>query len=121
MTLKLSNLKSGLISFGGALIASLCCLLPFAVIVLGLGTGAFMAATMRYRAVLLPIGLTALCGGYYFYFRERRRCAALACQMVGSRTNLALLIVASLMLAIEMVFALFPQTVWSLMSLLMEG
>lgn len=114
-------MKYGLISFGGALIASLCCLLPFAVILLGLGTGAFMAATMRYRAVLLPVGLIAVGAGYYFYFREKRRCNAIARQMVGARTNLALLIVASLMLAVEVVFALFPQTVWSLMSLIMEG
>jgi hypothetical protein len=121
MTLKLSNLKSGLISFGGALISSLCCLLPFVVILFGLGTGAFMAATMRYRAVLLPLGLVAVGVGSYLYFREKRRCVSLACQMVGARTNLALLIVASVMLAIEVVFALFPQTVWSLMSLMTEG
>jgi hypothetical protein len=30
-------------------LSSLCCLLPLAVIVLGLGSGAFMAVTMRYR------------------------------------------------------------------------
>jgi hypothetical protein len=33
----------------GALLSSLCCLLPLAVIVLGLGSGAFMAVTMQYR------------------------------------------------------------------------
>lgn len=120
MNMKLSHVKSGLISFGGALIASLCCLLPFAVILLGLGTGAFMAATMRYRAVLLPLGIVAVGAGYYFYFREKRRCASLACQMVGARTNIALLIVASLILAMEVVFALYPQTVWSLMSSMMD-
>ncbi len=31
----------------GALLSSLCCLLPLAVIVLGLGSGAFLAVTMR--------------------------------------------------------------------------
>lgn len=31
------------------MLSSLCCLLPLAVIVLGLGGGAFMAVTMRYR------------------------------------------------------------------------
>ncbi len=33
----------------GADLSSLCCLLPLTVIVLGLGSGAFMAVTMRYR------------------------------------------------------------------------
>lgn len=121
MTLELSHLKSGLISFGGALISSLCCLLPFAVIVLGLGTGAFMATTMQYRPLFLPLGILGVGTGYYLYFWEERRCAALACRMLGARTNLVLLIVASLMLAIEVVFTLFPQRVWSLMSLVLEG
>src|SRR5260370_7927562 len=38
----------------GALLSSLCCLLPLAVIVLGLGSGAFMAVTMYYRWLLIP-------------------------------------------------------------------
>ena len=103
------------------MISSLCCLLPFAVILLGVGTGAFMATTMQYRAVLLPLGLLAVGTGYYVYFRERRRCATVACRMAGARTNLTLLLVASLILAIEVVFALFPQTVWSLMSSITKG
>jgi len=80
-----------------------------------------MATTMQYRVVLLPLGLLAVGTGYYLYFREKRRCAALACRMAGARINITLLVVASLILAIEVVFALFPQTVWSLMSLMVEG
>lgn len=119
--MRLAGLKSGLVSFGGAFLASLCCLLPLAVVLLGLGTGAFMATTMQYRPLFLPLGIVGVGFGYYLYFREKRRCAALACRMLGARTNLVLLIVASLMLAIEVVFALFPQRVWSLMSLVLEG
>jgi hypothetical protein len=36
--------------------------------------------------------------------------------MVGSKFNLVLLIVASLMLAIEVVFVVFPGALWSLMA-----
>jgi hypothetical protein len=42
-------LGAGAAAWAGALLSSLCCLLPLAVIVLGLGSGAFMAATMQYR------------------------------------------------------------------------
>ena len=51
--MKLSNLKAGLVSFSSASIASLCCLLPLAVVLLGLGSGAFMIVTMKYRAIFL--------------------------------------------------------------------
>ena len=116
--MNVSHLKAGLVSFGGALLSSLCCLLPLAVILLGLGSGAFMMTTMQFRPIFLPLGILGVGLGYYFYFRERRRCQALACRMASSRVNLALLLVASVMLAIELVFVLFPDVLWLLV---MEG
>lgn len=113
--MKLSDLKSGLVSFGGAFVASLCCLLPLTVVLLGLGSGAFMATTMRLRPLFLPVGILAVGTGYYLYFRERRRCDALGCRMAGSRFNLALLSIATVMLAIELAFVIFPNALWSLM------
>ena len=114
--MKFSDLKSGLVGFGGALLSSLCCLLPLAVILLSLGSGAFMVTTMQFRSVLLPIGLLGVGVGYFLYFREKRRCAALACRMGGARINITLLVVASLILAIEVVFVVFPEALWSLMA-----
>ncbi len=116
--MKLVELKSGLVSFGGALVASVCCLLPLTVVLLGLGSGAFMVTTMRFRPLFLPLGILGVGLGYYLYFRERRRCNALGCRMAGSRLNLALLVLATVMLGIELVFVLFPDVLWSLM---MEG
>ncbi|MGH7909429.1 MAG: hypothetical protein ACRENW_06225 [Thermodesulfobacteriota bacterium] len=116
--MRLHDLKSGLVSFGGAFLASLCCLLPLTVILLGLGSGAFMMTTMQYRPLLLPLGILAVAAGYYLYFREKQRCKALGCRMAGSRLNLALLGVATVMLAIEIAFVLFPDVLWSLV---MEG
>ena len=113
--MKLSDLKSGLVSLGGAFVASLCCLLPLGVVLLGLGTGAFMATTMQFRPLFLPLGMLAVGAGHYLYFRERRRCTALGCCMAGSRLNLTLLGVATVMLAIELAFVLFPNALWSLM------
>ncbi len=113
--MRLAHLKSGLVSFGGAFLASLCCLFPLTVVLLGLGGGAFMATTMQYQPLFLPLGILGVGLGYYLYFREKRRCETLGCRMAGSRLNLTLLIVASLMLAVEVGFVMFPEALWSLM------
>jgi Cu/Ag efflux protein CusF len=103
------DLKPALVSLVGAFAASLCCLLPLAVIVLGLGSGAFMATTMRYQSLLLPFGILAVTAGYILYFRERQRCKGLVCAMAGSRLNLAALGVAAVVLLGEVVLVAFPE------------
>ena len=103
-----SSLKAGLVGFSSAFIASLCCLLPLVVVLLGLSTGAFMIVTMQYRWILMPIGVIGVSLGYYFYFREKGQCASLGCTFVGRKLNLSLLISATLMLGVELAFVLFP-------------
>jgi hypothetical protein len=93
----------------GAVLSSLCCLLPLTVIVLGLGSGAFMAVTMRYRWVLIPAGVLGVTIGFVLYVRERRRCEQLACRMAGSRITLALLILAGTVVATSIVLDRFPD------------
>jgi Cu/Ag efflux protein CusF len=87
----------------------LCCLLPLAVMVLGLGSGAFMATTMRYQAILLPLGILGVATGYVLYFRERRRCRTLVCTMAGSPVNPVALLVATAILAGELGLVTFPE------------
>ena len=103
------TVSAGVTAWLGALLSSLCCLLPLAVIVLGLGSGAFMAVTMQYRWLLIPAGIIGVTSGFFLYFRERRRCAALACRMAGRRITLALLIVASLVVGTSIVLDRFPE------------
>ena len=106
--MKVGDVKSGVVSFFSALAASLCCLLPLAVILLGLGSGAFMATTMKYRGILLPLGIGGVALGYFLYFRERRRCRTLACRMVGAKLNLTLLIFATVVVATAIILDQFP-------------
>ena len=106
--MKVGDVKSGMVSAISAFAASLCCLLPLAVILLGLGSGAFMATTMKYRAVLIPTGVGGVALGYFLYFRERRRCRTLACQMVGAKLNLTLLIFATVVVATAIILDQFP-------------
>ena len=105
----IKDLRPALVSSVGALAASLCCLLPLGVIALGLGSGAFMATTMRYQRLLLPLGVLAVTAGYVLYIWERRRCQRRACTMAGSRLNLVALGFATLVLLGEVVLVAFPE------------
>lgn len=49
--MRVAALTAGLVAWVGAALASLCCLLPLAVIVLGLGSGAFMATVIDRHGV----------------------------------------------------------------------
>jgi len=119
--MKSGSIGAGLAAWAGALLSSLCCLLPLAVIVLGLGSGAFMAVTMRYRWLLIPAGVIGVTTGFVLYARERRRCNALACRMAGSRVTLTLLIVAGLVVATSIVLDRFPEMSSNLLVQLTDG
>lgn len=118
--MRLGAAGSGVVAWLGALLSSLCCLLPLAVIVLGFGSGAFMAVTMQYRWLLIPAGVLGVATGFVFYFRERGRCAQLACRMAGGRVTLALLIVASLVVASSIVLDRFPEMTADLLARVMD-
>ena len=117
--MKLIDLTSGLTSASSALIASLCCALPLAVVLLGLGSGAFMMTTMQYRWLLLPIGGVGVSIGYGLYVREQRRCGRLACRMAGGRLNLVLLLFATLLLVFELFLTMAPSLSDALLARLM--
>ena len=118
---RLRSIGAGLAAAAGAMLASLCCLLPLAVIVLGLGSGAFMAVTMQYRWFLIPAGVLGLVAGFVLYTRERRRCDTLGCRMAGSRLTLGLLVVASVVVATSIVLDQFPEMTSDLLARLMDG
>ena len=119
--MRLATLAAGLVAWLGAALASLCCLLPLAVIVLGLGSGAFMATTMQYRWLLVPAGIVGIIAGFAVYVRERRRCDALACRMAGSRITLALLILASVVVTTSILLDRFPEFTSDLLTHVMSG
>lgn len=107
--MKLAPLGPSMVAWLGAFLSSLCCLLPLAVILLGLGSGAFMAVTLQYSWLLIPAGVIGVAAGFVLYVRERRRCKQLACRMAGSRITLALLILASVVLVTSIALVQFPE------------
>ena len=119
--MRLGPVGAGLAAWAGALLSSLCCLLPLAVIILGLGGGAFMAVTMQYRWIFIPTGVLGVAMGIVLYARERKRCDALGCRMAGSKITLGLLIVASLVVTTSIVLDRFPEMTSELLARLTEG
>lgn len=107
--MKVSDVKSSAVAVTSASVSSLCCLLPLVVVVLGLGSGAFMAVTMKYSSIFIPAGILGTGTGYYLYFRERRRCHRLACRMVGGRLNLVLLVLSALVLGVSVTLTALPD------------
>ncbi|MBI3092575.1 MAG: hypothetical protein HYY96_18100 [Candidatus Tectomicrobia bacterium] len=105
----------GAVSLGAAFVASLCCVLPLLVVLTGLGTGAFMGTTMQYRSIFLPAGVFGVLGSYALYFRERRRCRAVACRFIGARLNLVMLLGATLALLAALALDLFPDATAALL------
>jgi len=119
--MRLAAFTAGVVAWIGAALASLCCLLPLTVIVLGLGSGAFMAATMQYRWLLVPAGIVGIVAGFAIYTRERRRCNALACRMAGSRITLALLILATFVVTAAVVLDRYPEFTSDLLAHVMSS
>jgi hypothetical protein len=110
MTDRLRAVIAGFVSVGGAVVSSLCCLLPLAIVLLGLGSGAFMATTMKYSALFIPIGVASVSLGFYLHFREKQRCVKAGCRMAGSTLNLVLLSVSAVVVAAAIFLTLFPAT-----------
>ena len=119
--MRLGSVGAGVAAWLGVALSSLCCLLPLGVIVLGLGSGTFMAVTMQYRWILIPAGVLGVVTGFVLYVRERRRCKALACRMAGGRVTLALLILASVVVAASITLDRFPEFTSDLLAQLVKS
>lgn len=104
----LRGLLGGMISAGGAAVSSVCCVLPVSIVLLGLGSGAFMATTMKYTSVFVPLGVINVSAGFYLHLRERRRCGREGCPMAGSTLNLILLIVSAVVVSAAVFFSFLP-------------
>ncbi len=109
MMATLQRFLGGIMSASGGVVASLCCVLPLAVVLLGLGSGAFMATTMKYTPIFVPFGVMSVSAGFYLYFSEQRRCAREGCRMVGRAWNLAVLGVSALLVAAAVFFSFAPR------------
>jgi hypothetical protein len=65
--------------------------------------------TMQYRSIFLSTGVIGVALGYLLYFRQKRRCNSLGCNFVGRKTNLALLLIATLVVSVALILDVFPE------------
>ena len=114
--MKVWDVKPGFLGIVAAGVSSLCCLLPLTVIFLGLGSGAFMMTTMRYRTIFIPAGVIGVGLGWLLHIQERRGCNALGCRVAGGTLNLSLLLVASLVVAAAVALDQFPSVTADLLT-----
>jgi len=119
--MKCETFKAGAISISAAVVASLCCLLPLIVVLLGLGSGAFMMVTMQYRSIFLPAGVLGVGLGYYFYFKENRRRSGVGCTLVGWKLNLILPCIATVIVTLTLALDFFPQFTSEILQAAMEA
>jgi hypothetical protein len=109
--MKIASLKPILVSLPSALVAASCCVLPLAVVVLGLGSGTFMMYTMKSTIIFITIGIVGVGFGYFFYFLEKKKCDATACRAAGRKCNLIPLIMATAIVVMAIVINLFPERI----------
>lgn len=98
--MQIEDLKPGLIGVGTSFGASICCVLPMTIVLLGLGSGGFMMVTMQYRIILYPLGLLGLVTAYWLYFHRRKVCDAQACRMQGKRWNIVGLVFSTFLMSL---------------------
>ncbi len=106
--MQILKVKSGMVSLASAFVASLCCVLPLAVVLLGIGSGAFMMTTMKYSNIFIPIGVIGVGLGYFLYFRQKKKSADCGCPMPAGKLNLTILIFATIVVVLSFVFNVFP-------------
>lgn len=89
--------KLGILS---ALFASVCCVTPLILVLLGLGSLGIGAVLGRFHWWFLGAALILLTAAWRRYFQERRRCATERCEMASGTPTRWTLLVASLVVAV---------------------
>ncbi len=97
-----------------ALLASTCCVPPLILLglsLIGVGTAgvAGLSGTLgSLKWYLLPMALVGLGTSYVLYFRERSRCKAAACKMVGKKFTSATLLTSTILVMGFTAWSVYP-------------
>lgn len=90
--------------------ATACCVLPLALASIGIGAGG-LAVLVPYKGPLTVVALAVVIVGWGLYLRKRRTCSADAdcAASAPSRATLAMLIIASVLVAICLLWSFIEQ------------
>ncbi len=86
--MQFTDIKPGIIGLATSFGASICCVLPMTIVLLGLGSGGFMMVTM------------GLVTSFWLYFRRKQLCDAQVCQMQGKRWNVTALAFSTVLMSV---------------------
>ncbi len=93
-------MKAGPLGIFSAALASVCCLGPVLMVLLGLGSLGFGALIGRYHWWFIVAAIALLTHAWRSYLKEAGRCRTTRCEMAGgARTRVALLL-ASMVVAV---------------------
>lgn len=76
-------------------IASVCCLGPLLLIILGLGSLGLGAVIGKFHLFFLVAGLIIIILAWSLYFKEKNKCLAKACEMPNKKTTQLILLIAT--------------------------
>ena len=92
-------MKSAKLGILSALFASVCCVTPLLLVLLGLGSLGIGAVLGRFHWWFLGAAFVLLTVAWRRYFQERRRCATERCEMASGAPTRWTLLIASLVVA----------------------
>ncbi len=92
-------MKADTLGILSALVASVCCVTPLIVVLLGLGSLGIGAALGQFHWWFLFAAIWLLTYGWRAYVQEQRRCRTAQCEMRRSNTTRTMLIGASVIVA----------------------
>ena len=93
-------MKAGPLGILSAVLASVCCLGPVLLVLLGLGSLGFGALIGRYHWWFIAAAIGLLVVAWRSYLQEAGRCRAASCEMVQGKTTRTALILASAVVAV---------------------
>ncbi|MBI2104375.1 MAG: cation transporter [Candidatus Omnitrophica bacterium] len=93
-------MKAARLGILSAITASVCCLGPVLLVVLGLGSLGFGALIGRYHWWFIGAAITLLIYAWRSYVKEARHCKAASCEMARGKTTRTVLLLASVVVAV---------------------
>lgn len=101
--------RSVLAGVAAAAVASSCCILPLALAAAGVAGLGLMHTTMAFEVVTLPAGVLGLAAAWTLHLREASRCPADGCPPTRRRVTVAVLLMATVVVAVSVLLRLMPS------------
>lgn len=100
-------MKSSKLGIVSAFIASICCLGPLVLVLLGLGSLGLGAVLGKYHWYFIFIAIGLISYAWWHYLKEKKTCNLQGCQMENKRITLITLIITTMIISIFLTLNLY--------------